>query len=72
LARNHPLGVVPAALLFGALDRGGFVLNQVVPKEFVDILQALVLLFVIVLGPWLRRRVARRSLSVQGAPRWIS
>jgi simple sugar transport system permease protein len=56
LARNHPLGIVPAALLFGALDRGGFVLNRIVPKEFVDILQALVLLWVIVLGPWLRRR----------------
>jgi ABC-type uncharacterized transport system permease subunit len=45
--------------LFGALDRGGFVLNRIVPKEFVDILQALVLLFVIVLGPWLQRRARR-------------
>ena len=72
LARNHPLAVVPAALLFGALDRGGFVLGRLVPKEFVDILQALVLLFVIVLGPWLRRWVARRAVAARGAPSWSS
>jgi simple sugar transport system permease protein len=61
LARNHPLALVPAALLFGALDRGGFVLGRMVPKEFVDILQALVLLFVVVLTPLLRRWAARRA-----------
>lgn len=72
LARNHPLGVVPAALLFGALDRGGFVLNQVVPKEFVDILQALVLFFVIVLGPWLRRGTWRRTLRLREGNAWTS
>jgi simple sugar transport system permease protein len=66
LARSQPLGIVPAALLFGALDRGGFVLNQVVPKEFVDILQALVLLSVIVLGPWLRQRA--RAWVTRPAP----
>jgi simple sugar transport system permease protein len=72
LARNHPLGVIPAALLFGALDRGGFVLNQVVPKEFVDILQALVLFFVIVLGPQLRRWNWRRALRGARAAAWTS
>ena len=72
LARNHPLAVLPAALLFGALDRGGFVLGRLVPKEFVDILQALVLLFVIVLGPWLRRSVARRAIAAEGVPQWTS
>jgi general nucleoside transport system permease protein len=73
LARNHPLAVLPAALLFGALDRGGFVLGRLVPKEFVDILQALVLLFVIVLGPWLRRWSARRALpQAEGAAAWSS
>ena len=64
LGRSHPAGIVPAALLFGALDRGGFVVNAIVPKELVDILQALVILFVIVLAQRgraaeLRRRQAR-------------
>jgi general nucleoside transport system permease protein len=72
LARNHPLGVIPAALLFGALDRGGFVLNQIVPKEFVDILQALVLFFVIVLGPWLRRWSSRRTWRLRKETAWSS
>ncbi|HZM16037.1 MAG TPA: ABC transporter permease [Candidatus Krumholzibacteria bacterium] len=50
LGSTHPAGIVPAALFFGALDRGGFVINGLVPKEFVDILQALVILLVIVLA----------------------
>jgi simple sugar transport system permease protein len=63
LARSNPLAIVPAALLFGALDRGGFVLARLVPKEFVDVLQALVLLFVVVLTPALRALAARRALA---------
>ncbi|MCX5801895.1 MAG: ABC transporter permease [Candidatus Eisenbacteria bacterium] len=47
LGRNHPLGVVLAALLFGALSYGGLVVNAIVPKELVDILQAIVILVVI-------------------------
>ena len=65
LARNHPLAVIPAALLFGALDRGGFVLGRTVPKEFVDVLQALVLLFVVILTPLVRRIAARRDAAAQ-------
>lgn len=61
LARSHPLAMVPAALLFGALDRGGFVLSRFVPKEFVDVLQALVLFFVVVFGPALRSLAQRRA-----------
>jgi simple sugar transport system permease protein len=63
LARSHPFAVIPAALLFGALDRGGFAINQQVPKEFVDILQAMVLLFVIVLVPVTRRLVQRAVVA---------
>lgn len=44
LGRNHPLGVIPAALLFGLLSQGGLVINAVVPKELIDILQAVVIL----------------------------
>jgi simple sugar transport system permease protein len=61
LARSHPAGIVPSALLFGALDRGGFVVNRLVPKEIVDILQALVILCVVVLAERLRRALQRRG-----------
>ncbi|MEO5618970.1 MAG: ABC transporter permease [Candidatus Eisenbacteria bacterium] len=47
VGRNHPLGVVAAALFFGALSYGGLVVNQRVPKELVEALQGLVILFAI-------------------------
>ena len=60
LGRNHPVGVVVAALFFGALSYGGLVINTEVPKELVEILQALVILFAIalhvVIERWRRRR----------------
>ncbi len=44
----NPVGVLLAAVLFGALRRGGMVMNRVtgVPLDIVTILQALVILFV--------------------------
>jgi len=50
LGRNHPAGVVLAALLFGALSHGALVINTMVPKELVDILQAVVILTVFITG----------------------
>jgi simple sugar transport system permease protein len=46
LAQKHPLGIIPAALLFGTLSQGGLAINAVVPKEIVDVLQAVVILAV--------------------------
>jgi len=49
LGRNHPFGVVVAALLFAVLQRGGVPVDaftQLVSKDIVLILQALVILFV--------------------------
>jgi len=49
LGRNHPVGVVLAALLFAVLQRGGVPVDaftQLVSKDIVQILQALVILFV--------------------------
>jgi len=46
LGRNHPLGVVAAALLFGTLSQGGLAINELVPKELVDVLQAVIILSV--------------------------
>lgn len=47
LGLNNPYGVILAALLFGMLDYGGLVINTMVPKELVSILQAIVIIFVI-------------------------
>jgi simple sugar transport system permease protein len=59
LGRNHPAGIVVAALFFGALSYGGLVINQRVPKELVEVLQALVILLAIS-AQVLTERLARR------------
>jgi len=49
LGRNHPLGVLLAALLFGGLIRGGLfvdIFTDRVSKDLVLVIQALVILFV--------------------------
>jgi general nucleoside transport system permease protein len=49
LGRNHPLGIVLAALLFGALNRGGLfvdIFTDRVSKDLVQVLQAIIILFV--------------------------
>ena len=49
LGRNHPFGVLLAALLFGALLRGGLfvdIFTERVSKDLVQVLQAVVILFV--------------------------
>lgn len=47
VGRNHPGGVLLAALLFGTLAHGGLVVNAEVSAELVTVLQALVILFLI-------------------------
>jgi simple sugar transport system permease protein len=59
LGRNHPLGVILAALFFGALSHGGLTISQRVPKELVDVLQAIVILLAIC-GHQVLERIARR------------
>jgi simple sugar transport system permease protein len=49
LGRNHPLGVILAAILFGALIRGGLfvdIFTDKVSKDLVQVLQAIIILFV--------------------------
>ena len=48
LASNNPLGVIPAALLFGSLKSGALAidLSLGVPNELVEILRGLIILFV--------------------------
>jgi simple sugar transport system permease protein len=64
LGRNHPGGIVLAALLFGFLQASSGVLQlQDVPKSIVDIIQGIVVLTVVivngVVGRWLDKRTAR-------------
>ena len=64
LGRNHPVGVLLAALFFGALTRGGLfvdIFTEKVSKDLVLVLQALVILFVAAEG--LSRRRFGRKLS---------
>lgn len=48
LGRTHPLGVIPAAILVGALDAGSNLMqfNAGVANEITDVIQALILFFV--------------------------
>jgi simple sugar transport system permease protein len=48
LAGNNPLGVVPAALLFGTLKSGGIAVqfSAGVPVQLIDVLRGLIVLFV--------------------------
>jgi len=59
LGRNHPVGVLIAALFFGALSYGGLVINGRVPKELVEVLQSLVILFAISTQQALERAARR-------------
>lgn len=68
MGRNHPLGVVFAALLFGALQQGGAELAFDIPsitREMVVVIQGLVILFSGALAylprPWVQRLLARRA-----------
>jgi simple sugar transport system permease protein len=49
LAKNHPVGIIATALFFGVLEYGSLTINTLVPKELANILQAIIILFVIIL-----------------------
>ena len=48
VGRNHPIGVIFAAILFGALDAGGARVDMLtsVPREIIFILEGIIILFV--------------------------
>lgn len=62
MGRNHPVGVLLAALLFGALTQGGaelaFAMPEI-PSELVVLIQGLVILFAGALGNMLRPGLVR-------------
>ena len=70
MGRNHPLGIVLAALLFGALQQGGTELSFEIPtitREMVVVIQGLVILFsgalVHLPRPWLQALLGSPSMG---------
>lgn len=68
MGRSHPVGVIIAALLFGALYQGGAELEFAMPaisREMVVVIQALVILFTGALDNMVRMPVARLFLTLR-------
>jgi ABC-type uncharacterized transport system permease subunit len=69
LGRNHPAGIVVAALLFATLSHGGLEVSERVPKELVEILRAVIILAVAVAAAFaLRARTRVRRDDLPAAP----
>jgi general nucleoside transport system permease protein len=54
VGRNNPVGVLVAALLFATLSQGGLAVNALVPKQMVEVLQAVVIIAVATSVPEVR------------------
>jgi simple sugar transport system permease protein len=69
LGQNNPIGIVFAALLWAILSRGETALqiDTDVPREFVIILQGILIFCVVVVYQIAKRRLARRQLQRAGA-----
>jgi len=65
VGRNHPLGVILAALFFATLSQGGLAIHAFVPKQMVEVLQGVVILAVAMSVPEVRRalRLARKPAA---------
>ncbi len=65
LGKNHPLGVVLAAILFGTLSYGGALVNIFtngkIPRELIMVIQAMIVILVVVSDEIIKRVVLRRK-----------
>jgi simple sugar transport system permease protein len=68
VGRNHPVGVALAALAFATLSQGGLAVNAVVPKQIVDVLQAVVIIAVAASVPEVRRLLSQRPPAADPRP----
>lgn len=64
VGRNHPVGIIFSALLFATLSQGGLAVNALVPKQLVDILQAVVILAVATAVPEVQRQIRKAAASI--------
>jgi len=64
LGKNHPLGVVLAAILFGILNYGGAIVNIYtegrIPRELIMVLQAVIVIFVVIADEIAKRLIRKR------------
>jgi simple sugar transport system permease protein len=69
LGQNNPLGIIFAAILWGILSRGEVALQieTQVPREFIIILQAILIMSVVITYQVAKRRLAARQLQRAGA-----
>jgi simple sugar transport system permease protein len=69
MGRNHPVGVLLAALLFGFLYQGGaeLALWTKIPREMIVVIQALVILFTGALSLMVRAPLERFFMSIKRA-----
>ena len=74
LARSNPLAVIPAALLFGALRAGAsqMQIQARIPRELVDVLQAVILLVVVALPVIARDLTGRGSRAIPAEAQTIT
>jgi simple sugar transport system permease protein len=61
LGRNHPAGIGVAALLFATLSHGGLEVSERVPKDLVEILQAVIILAVAMAAAYAHRARTRSA-----------
>jgi ABC-type uncharacterized transport system permease subunit len=68
LGKNHPLGVVLAAILFGILNYGGAIVNIFtegrIPRELIMVLQAVIVIFVVISDEVVKRIIRQRRKVV--------
>jgi ABC-type uncharacterized transport system permease subunit len=69
VGRSHPVGIVIAAILFATLSQGGLAVNALVPKQMMDVLQAVVIIAMATAVPEVRRALlAMRRSPAPKAP----
>ena len=67
VGRNHPFGILFAALLFATLSQGGLAVNALVPKQLTDILTAVVILAVATAVPEVQRQLRAAAANALAA-----
>ena len=68
VGRSHPGGIILASLLFATLSQGGLAVNALVPKQMVEVLQAVVILAVATTVPEVERILQALRRSTDRAP----
>lgn len=66
LGRGNPLGIVLAAVLLGTLEQAGFAINARVPKEAMDVVEAVAIVLVAI--AYRQTGAARRRAPPAAAP----